>query len=97
MEASLAVDLGESARSPLIILRRSDRLSKQKERMSTSTSSEAVSSAVILQTDPLRRLSRSKPKGRLAGNKSDTSSVNPRGITNRQESNFSRNRTKIHS
>ena len=97
LKTSLTVDLGKSAGSPPIILRRSDRISKQKERMSTSTSSAAVNSVVILQTDPLRRLSRSKPKGRCAGQKSDSSRVKPRGISKRQKSNFSRNKTKIHS
>jgi len=98
LEASLAVDLGNSTPSPPIVLRRSDRLSKQKERMRTSISDTAVKSAVISQTDSSRLLSRLKPKGRRAGSKSDTSSVvKPRGISKRQESNFSRNRNKIHS
>lgn len=96
LESSLAVDLGKSARSPPIILRKSNRISKQKERMSTSTSDTAVNLAVILKIEPLRSLSRSKPKDFLVGNKSDTSSVKPRGISKRQGSNFSRNRTKIH-
>lgn len=95
LEPSSAVDRGESVRSPPIILRKSDRISKRKERMSTSTSSAAVMSAVFLHTDPLRR--RSKPKGRLAGNTSVTSLVKPRGISKREESNSSRNKTKIHS
>ena len=62
LEASLAVDLGDSARSPRIVLRRSDRLSKQNEIKSMPISSAAVNSAVNLQPDRLRRLSRSKPK-----------------------------------
>ena len=98
LEASLAVDLGNSTHSPPIVLRRSDRLSKQKERIRTSISDTAVNSAVISQRDSSRRLSRLKPKGRRAGNKSDPSSVvKPRGISKRQESNFSRNRNKIHN
>lgn len=96
LETILAMDPGKSARSPPIILRRSDRISKQKERISTSTSNIAVNSAVIFQVDSLRHLSRSQTKGRLAGNKSDASSaVKPRGISKRQESKFSRNRNKI--
>lgn len=91
------VDLGNSTHSPPIVLRRSDRLSNQKERR-TSISDTPVNSAVISQTDSSRRLSRLKSKGRRAGNKSDTSSVvRPRGISKRQESNFSLNRNKIHS
>lgn len=97
LEASSAVDLGNSTRSPPIVLRRSDRLFKQKERMRRSISHTAVNSAVISQTDASQRLPRLKPKGRRAGNKSDTSSfVKPQGISKRQESNFSRNRNKIH-
>ncbi len=98
LEADLAADLGRNAQpQPTdVMLRRSDRISKQKERISTSTSSAAVNSAMISQTDPLRRLSRSEPKGRRTGKKSDPSPVKSRGISKRQESNFSRNRTKIH-
>lgn len=99
LEAGLAADLGRSVQPPPtnIIMRKSDRISKQNERISTSTFTAAVNSAVILQTDPSRRLSRSKPKDRRAGNKSDSSPVKPRGISKRQESSFSRNRTKTHS
>ncbi len=80
LEADLAAALGRSAQpQPAdFILRRSDRISKQKERMSTSTSSAAVSSVVTLQTAPFPR---SKPKGRVAGNKPDRSSAKPRGIS----------------
>ena len=46
---SLAVDLGNSTRSPPIVLGRSDRLSKQKERMRTSIADTAVNSAVLSQ------------------------------------------------
>jgi hypothetical protein len=97
LKAGLAVDLGRSAQPPPtnIIMRRSDRIFKQKE-MSTSNFSAAMNSALISQTAPLRRLFRPKPKSRLAGNKSDSSPAKPRGISKRQESNFSRNRTKIH-
>ncbi len=98
LKADPAADLSRSAQpSPTnIIMRRSDRIFKQKERTSTSDFSAAVNSALISQKAPLRHLSRPKPKGRLAGNKSDPSPVKPRGISKRQESNFSRNRTKIH-
>ncbi len=91
LKAGLPADLGRSAQPPPtnIIMRRSDRISKQKERMSTSNFSAAVNSALISQTGPMRRLSRPK-------HKSDPSPVKPRGISKRQESNFSRNRTKIH-
>ena len=96
LEASLAADLGKSVQPPPtnIIMRRSDRISKQRERMSISTSSAIFNSAVFSQTDPLRRLSRSKPKDSHADNKSDPSPVKPRGISKRQESKFSRNRIK---
>ena len=82
LEADLAADLGRNAQpQPIdVMLRRSDRISKQKERMSTSTSSAALSSVVILQT---ASFSRSKPRGRRAGNKSDPSLVKPRGISKR--------------
>ena len=64
LEAGLAADLGRSAQpKPTdVMLRRSDRISKQKERMSTSNSSAALSSAPF---------PRSKPKGRVAGTKPD--------------------------
>ena len=82
LEADLAADLGRNAQpQPIdVTLRRSDRILKQKERMSTSTSSAALSSVVILQT---ASFSRSKPRGRCAGNKSDPSLVKPRGISKR--------------
>lgn len=91
LKAGLPADLGRSAQPPPtnIIMRRSDPISKQKDRMSTSNFSAAVNSALISQTGPMRRLSRPK-------HKSDPSPVKPRGISKRQESNFSRNRTKIH-
>ena len=96
LEADLAADLGRNAQpQPINVMpRRSDRILKQKERKSTSNSSAALSSVVILQTASFPR---SKPKGRCAGNKSDPSLVKPRGISKRQESSFSRNRTKIYS
>ncbi len=96
LEADLAAELGRNAQpQPTeVMLRRSDRISKQEERMSTSTSSAALSSVVIWQTAPFPR---SKHKGRVAGIKPDRSWGKPRGISKRQESNFSRNRTKIHS
>ena len=82
LKADLAADLGRNAQpQPIdVMLRRSDRILKQKERMSTSTSSAALSSVVILQT---ASFSRSKPRGRRAGNKSDPSLVKPRGISKR--------------
>ena len=94
-EASLAVDLGESAHTPPIILRRSDRISKQREGMSTSTSSAVASSVLISRADPSPRRSRSKAKGRLASNKSDMGSAKPRGVSKRQERNFSRKRNRV--
>lgn len=53
-----------------------------------------LSSVVIWQIAPFPR---SKYKGRVAGIKLDRSWGKPRGISKRQESNFSRNRTKIYS
>ena len=99
LEANLAADLGRSVQTPTtnIIMRRSDQISQQKERKSMSTSSTAINSAMALQTDPSRRLSRSKPKGRRIGNKSDPSPARPRGISKRQDNKFSRKRTKIRS
>jgi hypothetical protein len=96
LKSCLAVNLSKSARSSSIILRRSDRIFKQKERMSTSTSDTAVNLIVILQIDLLRRLSRFKLKNRLVETKFDTSSVKFREISKRQKSNFSRNRIKIY-
>ena len=99
LEANLAADLGRSVQPPTtnIIMRRSDQISQQKERKSMSSSSTAVNSAMALQTDPSRRLSRSKPKGRRIGNKSDPSPAKPRGISKRQDDKISRKRTKIRS
>ena len=99
LEANLAADLGRSVQTPTtnIIMRRSDQISHQKERKSMSTSSTAINSAMALQTDPSRCLSRSKPKGRRIGNKSDPSPARPRGISKRQDNKFSRKRTKIRS
>ena len=99
LEANLAADLGRSVQTPTtnIIMRRSDQISQQKERKSMLTPSIAINSTMALQTDPLRRLSRSKPKGRRIGNKSDPSPARPRGISKRQDNKFSRKRTKIRS
>ena len=74
LEADLAAELGRNAQpQPTeVMLRRSDRISKQKERMSTSTSSAALSSAPF---------PRSKSKGRVAGTKPDRSWGKPRGIS----------------
>ena len=99
LEANLAADLGRSVQTPTtnIIMRRSDQISQQKERKSMLTPSTAINSTITLQTDPLRRLSRSKPKGRRIDNKSDPSPARPRGISKRQDNKFSRKRTKIRS
>ena len=99
LEANLAADSGRSIQPPTtnIIVRRSDQISQQKERKSMSTSSTAINSAMALQTDPSRRLSRSKTKGRRIGNKTDPSPARPRGISKRQDNKFSRKRTKIRS
>ena len=96
LEADLAAELGRNAQpQPTeIILRRSDRISKQKARRSTSTSGTALSSAVILQTAPLPR---SKPKGRVAGTKPDRSWGKSRGISKTRGKDLSRKRTKIHT
>ena len=95
LEADLAADLGRNAQTQPteVMLRRSDRISKQKERMNTSTSSAELSSVVILQTAPLPR---SKPKGRVADTKPDRSWGKPRGISKTQGRDLSRERTKIH-
>ena len=77
LKVSLAVNLSKSACSASIILCRSDQISKQNERMSLSTSSAAVNSAVILQTDSSQHLSQSKPKGCCVSNKLNLSSVKP--------------------
>ncbi|KAL9024567.1 MAG: hypothetical protein Q9196_006425 [Gyalolechia fulgens] len=92
------IEKKSNARSPPLGLRRSDRISKQKETISTSTSQADVNSAVNLQTDQRRRrLSRFKSKGRLAGNKSDTSpGVKPRVISKRQQKKLPRKKTKLH-
>ena len=96
LEADLAAELGRNAQpQPTeVMLRRSDRISKQEERMSTSTSSAALSSVMILQTAPFPR---SKPKGRVAGTKPDRSWGKPRGISKTQGRDHSRKRTKIHT
>ena len=96
LEAYLAAELGRNAQpQPTeVMLRRSDRISKQEERMSTSTSSAALSSVMILQTAPFPR---SKPKGRVAGTKPDRSWGKPRGISKTQGRDHSRKRTKIHT
>ena len=96
LEADLAAELGRNAQSQPteIIPRRSDRISKQKARRSTSTSGTALSSVVILQTVPLPR---SKPKDRVAGTKPDRSWGKPRGISKTWGKDLSRKRTKIHT
>ena len=96
LEADLAAGLERNAQpQPIeVMLRRSDRISKQKERTSTSTSSAALSSVVILQTAPLPR---SKPKGRVAGTKPDRSWGKPRGISKTRGKRLSRKRAKIHA
>lgn len=66
-----------------VMLRRSDRILKQKERMSTSTSSAA--------------LTPSKPKGRVADTKPDRTWGKPRGIPKRRGRDLSLKRTKIHT
>ena len=95
LKASLAMDLGDSARSPPIV-GRSDRLSKQNEIKSMPASSAVVNSAVDLQSDPLRRLSRSKPKAPRTGNKLDSDLAKPSGVSKRQRKYILRNRTKVH-
>ena len=96
LEAYLAAELGRNAQpQPTeVMLRRSDRISKQKERMNTSTSSAALDSVVTLQTAPFPR---SKPKGRVAGTKPDRSWGKPRGISKMRGKDLSRKRTKIHT
>ena len=96
LEADLAAELGRNAQpQPTeVMLRRSDRISKQKERMSTSTSSAALSSVMILQTAPFPR---SKSKGRIAGTKPDRSWGKPRGTSKTQGRDHSRKKTKIHT
>ena len=96
LEAYLAAELGRNAQpQPTeVMLRRSDRISKQKERMNTSTSSAALGSVVTLQTAPFPR---SKPKGRVAGTKPDRSWGKPRGISKMRGKDLSRKRTKIHT
>ncbi|KAI4092454.1 MAG: hypothetical protein LQ339_007935 [Xanthoria mediterranea] len=97
LEATLAASPGNSARSPSFTPRRSDRISKQRKRMSPSTSNTTATSAMILQTDPSRCLSRSKSKGRRTGKKSDASSgVKPRGILKRPQRKSLRNKTKMY-
>ena len=96
LEVNLAAELGSNAKPQptKVILRRSDRISKPKERMSTSTSSAELSSVVILQTAPFPQ---SKPKGRVAGTKPDRSWGKPRGISKTQGRDHSWKRTKIHT
>ena len=90
LEADLAAELGRNAQpQPTeVMLRRSDRISKQKERMSTSNSSAALSSAPF---------PRSKPKGRVAGTKPDRRWGKPRGISKTQGRDLSRKRAEIHT
>ena len=96
LEADLAADLGRNVQpQPTeVILRRSDRILKQKERTSTSTCRATLSSVVILQTAPFPR---SIPKGRVAGTKPDRSWEKPRGISKTRGKDLSRKRTKIHA
>ena len=96
LEADLAAEQGRNAQpQPTeVMLCRSDRISKQKERMNTSTSSAALGSVVTLQTAPFPR---SKPKGRVAGTKSDRSWRKPRGISKTRGKDLSWKRTKVHA
>ncbi len=98
LEADLAAGLDRSVQILAInvIIRRSDRISKQKERISTSNSKAVVNSTMPSQKDP-SRLSRFKLKDRHVDNRSDPSPIKPRGISKRQKSKYLRNRTKIHS
>ena len=96
LEADLAAELGRNAQpQPTeVMLCRSDRISKQNERMNTSTSSATLGSVVTLQAAPFPR---SKPKGRVAGTKSDRSWGKPRGISKTRGKDLSRKRTKVHT
>ena len=96
LEADLATNLGRNAppQSTEVMLRRSDRISKQKERMSTSTSSAALSSVMILQTAPFPP---SRPKGRVAGTKPERSRGKPRGISKTRRIDLLQKRAKIHT
>lgn len=96
LEADPAADLGRNAQpQPTeVILRRSDRILKQKEMMSTSISNTALSSVVISQT---ALFPRSTPKGRVASTKPDRSWGKPRGISKTRGKDLSRKRIKIHS
>ena len=91
LEADSAADLGRNAQTQPteVVLRRSDRISKQKERMSTSTSSAVLSSVVILQSAPFPR---SKHKA-----KPDRAWGKPCGISKTQGRDLSWKSTKIHT
>ena len=95
LDASPAVNLSNSIGSSPIVLRRSDRISKQKAIMRTSIADTAVSSSVLPQPASSRHSPWLKSKSRRAGNKLGlSSSSKPQGISKRQGSNFSRNRNK---
>ncbi|KAL9129805.1 MAG: hypothetical protein Q9217_001842 [Psora testacea] len=80
---------------PNVILRRSERIFKQKGGMSRLVSNEPVASTVASQTDPFEHLSQSKSKRRIAGNYSDISTAKPRGISKRQRRGAFGKRIKI--
>ena len=97
-DASPAVNLGNSIRSSPIVLRRSDRVSKQKGRTKTSIAGTVMNPAVLSQTASPHHPPWLKSKGRRAGNKSGlSSSSKPQGISKRQKNNFPRNRNKINT
>ncbi|KAL8711502.1 MAG: hypothetical protein Q9220_004160 [cf. Caloplaca sp. 1 TL-2023] len=84
--------------STALVLRRSDRISKQRRKPTISTSNTAVNPVLTLQSDPLRRLSQSRQKGRLARQASDlTSMVKPRGISKKRDSRLQRNGKRVHN
>ncbi|KAL8789112.1 MAG: hypothetical protein Q9195_006978 [Heterodermia aff. obscurata] len=98
LDASSAVDLNNSIHPPTIVLRRSNRLSKQNERMRALTADTSMDPAVLSQIASSRPLPRLKSKSHRAGKQSDLKpSDKPRGISKKQTSKPLRKRKKIHN
>ena len=97
LEADVATNVERNAlpQPTETLLRRSDRISNQKETTSSSTSSSpALSSTKSLHTASLPR---SRPKGQTTGMKSNSNQKKLRSVSKRRGTRLSQKRSKIHT